>query len=218
MRSPVACPARARREPHRVEPVPCPPQLLCSIVTQICPSRPSEIRIDLTAAALGTEPLPRPQVEAALVQRARAPWCAVRTHCRAPTVFDAPGRQGLSPLEEARGLPDGRGRLRWCFFLRRGAEIGGRAMGRRFVDTTLHAVSRRVENFAVTRRAQLSCAAGDLRPQSRTVALPCTIVRHHALSDCNMARQKGRVPARSRSIIQLISHTFPSDPEVARSL
>jgi hypothetical protein len=74
-------------------------------------------------------------------------------------------------------------------------------MGRRFVDTTLHAVSMRVENFAVTRRTQLACAASDLRPQSRTVVLPCTIVRHHALSDRSMARQKGCVPARSRSNI-----------------
>jgi hypothetical protein len=50
------------------------------------------------------------------------------------------------------------------------------------------------------------------------VVLPCTIVRHHALSDRNMTRQKGCKPARSHSIIQLISHTFPSDPKVARSL
>jgi hypothetical protein len=50
------------------------------------------------------------------------------------------------------------------------------------------------------------------------VVPPCTIVRHHALSDRNMTRQKGCAPARSHSIIQLISHIFPSDPEVARSL
>jgi hypothetical protein len=51
-----------------------------------------------------------------------------------------------------------------------------------------------------------------------SVALSCTIVRHHALSDRNMTQQKGGVPTRSRSITQLISHTFPSDPELARSL